>query len=102
MVRRAYQNPRGGLNARGRRAMPGHLKAPVRSGTNPRRISFAARFGHMKGPEARDGHKTRLGLALQAWGFRSKQQARLLQLVQTQVFPPVRWARVQVRITSRI
>ena len=76
MVKKEYQNPHGGLNAKGRKAMPGHLKAPVKRGNNPRRVSFAARFGHMKGPEARDGHKTRLGLALQAWGFKSKQQAR--------------------------
>ena len=76
MVKKEYQNPNGGLNAKGRKALPGHLKAPVKRGTNPRRVSFAARFGHMKGAEVRNGRKTRLGLALQAWGFSSKKQAR--------------------------
>jgi hypothetical protein len=49
MVKKAYQNPKGGLNQKGReyfnRTEGSNLKAPVKSGTNPRRVSFAARFG---------------------------------------------------------
>ena len=53
--RKAGQNPKGGLNARGRASYKkqtgGTLKAPVKSGDNPRRASFLARMGNMKGPE---------------------------------------------------
>ena len=53
MVAKKYQNPSGGLNAAGRayfkRKEGANLKPPVSSGTNPRRISFAARFSGMKG-----------------------------------------------------
>ena len=41
MVKKAYQNPKGGLNQKGReyfnRTEGSNLKAPVKSGTNPRR-----------------------------------------------------------------
>jgi hypothetical protein len=54
MVAKVYQNPKGGLNAKGRayfkRTEGSNLKAPVKKGTNPRRVSFAARFAGMKGP----------------------------------------------------
>lgn len=72
----------GGLNEKGRRSYerenPGSdLKAPVKSGDNPRRASFLARMGNMKGPE-RDskGEPTRLLKSLQAWGASSKADAR--------------------------
>lgn len=81
MVKKAYQNPKGGLNQKGReyfnRKEGSKLKAPVKSGTNPRRVSFAARFAGMKGPLKDDkGKPTRLMLALKAWGFGSKEAAR--------------------------
>lgn len=81
MVKKAYQNPEGGLNEAGRkhfeRKEGGDLKAPVKSGTNPRRVSFAARFGGMAGPLVdKNGKPTRLKLALKAWGFGSKEAAR--------------------------
>jgi len=81
VAKKEHQNPKGGLNEAGRRYYErkegGNLKAPVRSGTNPRRVSFAARFAGMKGAEKKpDGTPTRLGLALRAWGFRSKESAR--------------------------
>lgn len=81
MVAKKYQNKSGGLNQAGRnyfkRTEGSNLKSPVKSGTNPRRISFAARFGGMRGSEKKpDGTPTRLGLALRAWGFRSKESAR--------------------------
>lgn len=74
------KNPKGGLNAKGRasaRAQGMNLKAPVKSGDNPRRASFLARMGNMPGPE-RDskGKPTRLLLSLQAWGASSKSDAR--------------------------
>ena len=81
MVAKKYQNPSGGLNAAGRayfrRTEGSNLKAPVKSGTNPRRVSFAARFAGMKGPMKDDkGRPTRKALALKAWGFGSVEAAR--------------------------
>jgi hypothetical protein len=81
MVKKIYQNPSGGLNEAGRkyfnRTEGSNLKAPVKSGTNPRRVSFAARFGGMKGSLlSKNGDPTRLKLALKAWGFGSKEAAR--------------------------
>lgn len=79
--RKEGQNPEGGLNAKGRASYKsetgGTLKAPVKSGTNPRRISFAARFSGMKGPMVKpNGKPTRKALALKAWGFGSLQAAK--------------------------
>lgn len=81
MVKKAHQNPEDGLNEAGRkhfeRKEGGNLKAPVKSGTNPRRVSFAARFAGMDGPLVDEkGRPTRLKLALKAWGFGSKEAAR--------------------------
>lgn len=80
MPAKKYQNPKGGLNEAGRkyfkRKEGSNLKRPVKSGTNPRRVSFAARFAGMSGAEKKDGKPTRLGLALRAWGFGSKEAAR--------------------------
>ena len=79
--RKAGKNPKGGLNAKGRASYKkqtgGTLKAPVKSGDNPRRASFLARMGNMRGPE-RDakGKPTRLLLSLRAWGASSKADAR--------------------------
>ena len=77
-TRKEGKNPRGGLNANGRASYKGGtLKAPVRSGDNPRRASFLARMGGMRGPE-RDakGNPTRLLLSLRAWGASSKADAK--------------------------
>ena len=78
--RKEGQNPRGGLNEAGRRSAKAegmNLKAPVKSGDNPRRASFLARMGNMPGPE-RDskGEPTRLLLSLRAWGASSKEDAK--------------------------
>jgi len=75
-TRKEGKNPEGGLNAKGRASYNaetgGHLKAPVKAGDNPRRVSFAARFAGMKGPmEKPNGDPTRKALALKAWGFNS-------------------------------
>ena len=71
-TRKEGQNPKGGLNAKGRASAKGNLKAPVKSGTNPRRVSFACRFAGMKGPmKDSKGKPTRKALALKAWGFGS-------------------------------
>jgi Domain of unknown function (DUF6321) len=75
------KNPAGGLNQKGRdsynRAHGGHLKAPVKSGVNPRRVSFAARFSGMLGAMKKpNGEPTRKALALKAWGFGSVEAAR--------------------------
>jgi hypothetical protein len=75
--RKEGKSPSGGLNAKGRASYKGGtLKAPVKSGDNPRRSSFLARMGNMKGPEKKDGKPTRLLLSLQAWGASSKADAR--------------------------
>ena len=76
--RKEGKNPKGGLNAKGRASYKGGtLRAPVKSGDNPRRASFLARMGGMPGPE-RDskGRPTRLLLSLQAWGASSKADAK--------------------------
>ncbi len=80
-TRKEGKNPEGGLNAKGRASYKaqtgGTLKAPVKSGTNPRRVSFAARFAGMKGPmKDSKGRPTRKALALKAWGFGSVDSAR--------------------------
>jgi len=76
--RKEGKNPKGGLNAKGRASYKGGtLKAPVKSGDNPRRASFLARMGGANGPE-RDskGKPTRLLLSLKAWGASSKSDAK--------------------------
>ena len=73
------KSPSGGLNAKGRasaKAEGMNLKAPVKSGDNPRRASFLARMGNMPGPEYKDGEPTRLLLSLKAWGASSKADAK--------------------------
>ena len=80
-MRKEHKNPKGGLTAAGRayfkKKEGSNLKAPVKSGVNPRRVSFAARFAGMKGPLKKpNGEPTRLLLALKAWGFGSKESAR--------------------------
>ena len=78
--RKEGKNPKGGLNAKGRasaKKQGSNLKAPVKSGDNPRRASFLARMGNMKGPERdKDGKPTRLLLSLKAWGASSKADAK--------------------------
>lgn len=81
MVAKKHQNPSGGLNEAGRKHFKktegSNLKRPQKSGTDGRRVSFAARFGGMAGPLKDDkGRPTRLKLALKAWGFGSKEAAR--------------------------
>lgn len=81
MTLKKHQNPKGGLNAAGRahfkKTTGANLKAPVKSGDNPRRASFLARMAGNSGPE-RDskGRPTRLLLSLKAWGASSKADAR--------------------------
>jgi hypothetical protein len=78
-TRKEGKNPKGGLNAKGRASAKAEgmsLKAPVKSGDNPRRASFLARMGSMPGPEYKDGEPTRLLLSLKAWGASSKADAK--------------------------
>ena len=80
-MKNKYKNKKGGLNQAGRdyykRTEGANLKAPVKSGTNPRRVSFAARFAGMKGGmKDEKGRPTRKALALKAWGFGSIEAAR--------------------------
>ena len=58
MVKKAHQNPKGGLNKAGRahfKAKGQNLKAPVKSGDNPRRASYLARMAGVKGPMMKNG-----------------------------------------------
>ncbi len=80
-MRKEHKNPKGGLTAKGRaffkRTEGSNLKRPLKKGTSPRRVSFAARFSGMKGPMKDDkGRPTRKALALKAWGFGSVEAAR--------------------------
>ena len=78
-ARKEGQNPKGGLNAKGRAAAKAegmNLKPPVKSGDNPRRASFLARMSGNPGPEYKDGEPTRLLLSLRAWGASSKADAK--------------------------
>lgn len=79
--RKEGKNQKGGLNEKGRKSYekqnPGSdLKAPVKTGDNPRRASFLARMGNMPGPEYKDGEPTRLLKSLKAWGADSKADAK--------------------------
>jgi hypothetical protein len=69
--RKEGKNPSGGLNAKGRasynKATGGNLKAPQPEG-GPRKKSFCARMGGVKGPMKKpDGSPTRKALALRKW-----------------------------------
>lgn len=80
-MRKEHKSPSGGLSAAGRKYFKrkdgSNLKAPVKEGVNPRRVSFAARFAGMSGPLVDEkGRPTRLKLALKKWGFGSKEAAR--------------------------
>lgn len=80
-MKKEHKSPSGGLTEAGRkyfkRTEGANLKEQVKTGTNPRRVSFAARFGGMAGPLVdENGKPTRLKLALKAWGFGSKEAAR--------------------------
>ena len=80
-MRKEHKSRTGGLTPEGRayfrRTEGANLKPPVSSGTNPRRISFAARFAGMKGPmKDSKGRPTRKALALKKWGFGSVEAAR--------------------------
>tara|TARA_Y100001951_G_C11263101_1_gene253771 strand:+ start:287 stop:556 length:270 start_codon:yes stop_codon:yes gene_type:complete len=80
-MRKEHKSKTGGLTAKGRayfkRKDGSNLKAPVKKGKNPRRVSFAARFAGMRGPmKDSKGKPTRKALALRKWGFRSVAAAR--------------------------
>ena len=48
-----------------------------KTGTSPRRVSFACRFGNMQGDmKDKDGSPSKLARALSEWGFGSKEAAR--------------------------
>ena len=77
--RKEGQNPKGGLNAKGRASLKAagqDIKAPVKSGDNPRRASFLARMAGNSGAEYKNGEPTRLLLSLKAWGANSKADAK--------------------------
>ena len=80
-MRKEHKSETGGLTEAGRkyfkRTEGSNLKPPVKSGKNPRRVSFAARFAGMKGAmKDEKGKPTRKALALKKWGFSSVAAAR--------------------------
>jgi len=63
-------------NRKMRKENPGMGKK-LTSGTSPRRVSFACRFGSMQGDmKDKDGSPSKLAKALKKWGFGSKEAAR--------------------------
>ena len=69
--RKEGKNKEGGLNEKGRKSYerenPGSdLQAPQPEG-GPRKRSFCARMGGVKGPMKKDGKPTRKALALRKW-----------------------------------
>ena len=75
-MKKEHKSKTGGLTQAGRdhfkKTEGANLKAPVPKGKKPRRVSFAARFGGMKGPmKDAKGKPTRKALALKKWGFGS-------------------------------
>jgi len=78
--RKEGKSAAGGLNSKGRSSYNaetgGNLKAPVKSGDNPRRASFLARMAGNSGAEYKNGEPTRLLLSLKAWGASSKADAK--------------------------
>ena len=82
-MKKEHKSKTGGLTAAGRahfkKTEGANLKPPVAKGTNPRRVSFAARFAGMKGPmKDKKGRPTRKALALRKWGIRNEESARNL------------------------
>ena len=80
-MKKVHKNPKGGLSEAGRkhlnRTTGSNLKPPQKTGTDGRRISFAARFSGIKGPMKDTKCKpTRKALGLKAWGFGSGEAAR--------------------------
>jgi hypothetical protein len=79
MVKKVYQNPQGGLNAKGRayfkRTEGANLKPPVSAkaaagspAKAKRRKSFCSRMGGVSGPlKDEKGRPTRKALALKRW-----------------------------------
>lgn len=70
-LRKEHKNPEGGLNAKGRAyynsKTGSNLKAPQPEG-GPRKRSFCARMGGVKGPmKDEKGQPTRKALALKKW-----------------------------------
>lgn len=80
-MRKEHKSSKGGLTQKGRdyfkRTQGSNLKAPIKSGTNQRRINFAHRFKGVKGPLKDEKNRpTRLKLAMSRWGFGSKEAMR--------------------------
>ena len=70
-LRKEHKNPEGGLSAKGRAyynsKTGSNLKAPQPEG-GPRKKSFCARMGGVKGPmKDENGKPTRKALALKKW-----------------------------------
>jgi hypothetical protein len=82
-TRKEGKNPKGGLNAKGRASYKGGtLKAPVKSGDNPRRASFLARMGGLPGPERKPNYfyHYKHGVLVQRLMLRKKQQQYLREI----------------------
>mgnify|MGYP003626303433 CR=1 FL=1 len=74
-TRKEGKNAAGGLNAKGRASYKGGtLKPPVKKGDNPRRASFLARMGNMKGLE-RDAKGRPKAYANMKAGFPKKKKS---------------------------
>ena len=73
----AYEKQNRAMRAKHKKETGKTLNKRATSGTSPKRVSFACRFGGMAGSlKNSKGEPTKLKMALKKWGFGSKEAAR--------------------------
>ena len=77
-MRKEHKNPKGGLTAKGRGVINGKRDKKAVGGMIVKLGKAGKKFLKSKEGKEKDekGKPTRLGLALRAWGFRSKKSAK--------------------------
>ena len=74
---KAYEKQNRAMRAKHKKETGKTLNKRATSGTSPKRVSFACRFGGMAGSlKNSKGEPTKLKMALKKWGFGSKEAAR--------------------------
>jgi len=77
ITKKAYAKANTKMRAKHKAETGNTLGDRKKSGTSPRRVSFACRFGNMAGSmKDKDGSPSKLARALSEWGFGSKEAAR--------------------------
>ena len=73
----AYEKQNRAMRAKHKKETGKTLNKRATSGTSPKRVSFACRFGGMAGSlKNSKGEPTKLKMALKKWGFGSKEAVR--------------------------